>query len=112
MKFKTLTPEEAVAMIENGENIGLSGFTAAGAPKATARALAEKAKAEHEAGRPFKINLFTGASTSASTDGALAQADAIDIRMPYQGNADLKKNINSQKVRYSDMHLSDRKSVV
>ncbi|MGF0069098.1 succinate CoA transferase [Candidatus Spyradosoma sp. SGI.093] len=106
MKFKTLTPEEAVAMIENGENIGLSGFTAAGAPKATARALAEKAKAEHEAGRPFKINLFTGASTSASTDGALAQADAIDIRMPYQGNADLKKNINSQKVRYSDMHLS------
>lgn len=106
MKFKTLTPEQAVAMIENGENVGLSGFTAAGSPKATARALAEKAQAEHNAGRTFKINLFTGASTSTATDGALAQADAIDMRMPYQGNADLKKNINSQKVRYNDMHLS------
>ena len=106
MKFKILTPEEAVEMIENGENIGLSGFTAAGAPKAVPRALAEKAKAEHAAGRPFKINLFSGASTSASTDGALAQADAIDYRTPYQSSPDLRKNINSQKTRYNDMHLS------
>ncbi len=106
MKFKTLTPEEAVEMIENGENIGLSGFTAAGAPKATTRALAEKANKEHAAGRPFKVNLFTGASTSSATDGVLSQADAIDIRVPYQGSPDLRKNINSQKVRYNDMHLS------
>ncbi|MCD8283563.1 MAG: succinate CoA transferase [Opitutae bacterium] len=106
MKFKTMTPEEAVGLIRNGENIGLSGFTAAGAPKATARALAKKAEAEHAAGRPFKVNIFTGASTSSETDGALARADAIDIRMPYQGNPDLRKNINTQKVRYSDLHLS------
>ena len=106
MKFRTLSPEEAAALIGNGENIGLSGFTAAGAPKAIPRALAEKAKAEHAAGRPFKINLFSGASTSAATDGVLAQADAIDFRTPYQSSADLRKNINSQKTRYNDMHLS------
>ncbi len=106
MKFKVLTPKEAAEIIENGESIGLSGFTAAGAPKVVTSAIAEKAKALHEAGKPFKINLFTGASTSTPTDGALALADAIDIRMPYQGNPDLRKNINSQKVRYSDLHLS------
>ena len=34
MSYKVLTPEEAAAFIKNGENIGLSGFTAAGTPKA------------------------------------------------------------------------------
>ncbi len=106
MKFTILTPEEAASLIQDGENIGLSGFTAAGAPKAIPRALAEKANAEHAAGRPFKINLFSGASTSASTDGVLSQADAIGFRTPYQSSPDLRKNINSEKTRYNDMHLS------
>lgn len=106
MSYKTLTAEEAAALIQNGENIGLSGFTAAGVPKATTRALAARATAEHEAGREFKINLFTGASTSASTDGALAQANAIGHRTPYQSSPDLRKNINSGATCYYDMHLS------
>ena len=70
MSYKELTPEEAAALIEHGENIGFSGFTAAGVPKAVPRAIAARAIAEHEAGRPFKVNIFTGASTSASADGA------------------------------------------
>ncbi|SEH77039.1 succinate CoA transferase [Akkermansia glycaniphila] len=106
MKYQTLTPDEAAALIENGENIGLSGFTAAGVPKATTRAIAKKAEEEHAAGRPFKINLFTGASTSASTDGALAKANAVDQRTPYQSSPDLRKNINGGHTRYNDMHLS------
>lgn len=106
MSYKVLTPEEAAAIIENGENIGLSGFTAAGTPKAVTRALAQKAQAEHEAGRPFKVNLYTGASTNSHADGALAQADAIDSRTPYQSSPDLRKNLNSGKTRYYDMHLS------
>lgn len=106
MSYKELTPEEAAALIEHGENIGFSGFTAAGVPKAVPRAIAAKAVAEHEAGRPFKVNIFSGASTSASADGALAEADAVDGRTPYQSSPALRKNINSGRTRYNDMHLS------
>lgn len=106
MKFKTLTAEEAAALIENDENLGLGGFTAAGVPKAVTRALAAKAEAEHAAGRPFKVNIYSGASTSDMTDGVLARADALGRRTPYQANADSRKSINSEKTRYYDMHLS------
>ncbi len=106
MSYKKLTPEEAAALIENDENIGLSGFTAAGVPKATTRALAARAEALHAEGKPFKVNIFSGASTSASTDGALAAANAIGHRTPYQSSPDLRKRINSEDVQYYDMHLS------
>lgn len=106
MNYKTLTPEEAASLIENDENIGFSGFTAAGVPKAVPRAIAAKAEAEHAAGKPFKVNIFTGASTSASADGALANANAIGHRTPYQSSPDLRKRINSGDTHYNDMHLS------
>ena len=35
-------------------------------------ALAQKARREHEAGKPFKVGVLTGASTGKSLDGALA----------------------------------------
>ena len=47
LPYPILTPEEAAALIQNGETIGFSGFTPAGSPKAIPRALAERAKAEH-----------------------------------------------------------------
>lgn len=106
MTYKKLTPEEAAALIEHDENIGLSGFTAAGVPKATTRAIAAKAEALHAEGKPFKVNIFSGASTSGSTDGALARANAIGHRTPYQSSPDLRKRINSEDVQYNDMHLS------
>ena len=64
MAFNILTAAEAAEMINNGDTIGLSGFTAPGTPKAITEELAKKALREHEAGRPFKVNMFTGASTS------------------------------------------------
>ena len=106
LPFPILTAEEAAEMIQNGHNIGFSGFTAAGAAKAVPFALAQKARREHEAGRPFKVGVLTGASTGKSLDGALAEAEAISFRTPYQGNATLRKQINSGKVRFFDMHLS------
>lgn len=33
-------------------------------------------------------------------------AQAISFRTPYQGNATLRKQINSGEVRFVDMHLS------
>src|SRR5664279_71420 len=101
-----LTAEEAAELIQNGQSIGFSGFTAAGAAKAVPAALAKKSRREHEAGCPFKVGVLTGASTGKSLDGDLAEAQAISFRTPYQGNATLRKQINSGEVRFVDMHLS------
>ncbi|MCX6956716.1 MAG: succinate CoA transferase [Verrucomicrobia bacterium] len=106
MSFAKLTPEEAAALVANGDIIGFSGFTPAGAAKAVPRAIAARAKAEHAAGRPFKIGVITGASTGPSLDGELAKADAVLFRTPYQSNADLRKKINAGEVQFFDMHLS------
>jgi acetyl-CoA hydrolase len=106
LPFPILTAQEAAEFIEHGATIGFSGFTAAGAPKAIPSALAEKARREHEAGRSFQVGVLTGASTGKSLDGALAEADAISFRTPYQSNGTLRKQINAGKVKFVDMHLS------
>ena len=98
---KIVSAEEAAAMIKPGMNIGTSGFTPAGYPKAVPLALAERMKKE-----PFKINLWTGASVGGELDGSLAQVEGIKTRLPYQTNDAIRKLINSGKIDYTDLHLS------
>ncbi len=107
MAFNNMTAQEAAEMIKNGDTIGTSGFTAPGSPKAISQALAQIAEKEHAEGRPFKINLFTGASTSDKVDGMLSRANAINMRAPYQNVPDLRKRINSHDTHYFDRHLSE-----
>ena len=104
--FPTLTPEEAASLIDNDAVIGFSGFTPAGAAKVIPSAIAQRAIAEHEAGRAFKVGVITGASTGPSLDGALAKAEAIKFRTPYQSDKDLRASINAGKTHFFDMHLS------
>jgi acetyl-CoA hydrolase len=104
--FPTLTADEAAAHIDDGAMVGFSGFTPAGACKAVPRAIARRAAAEHAAGRPFRIKVLTGASTGKSLDDALAQADAVSWRAPYQSSPLLRKKINAGDVQFVDMHLS------
>ncbi len=106
MSFAELSPEEAAALIKNDMTVAFSGFTPAGAPKVVSRAVAAKAKAEHEAGRPFKIAVISGASTSDKLDGELARASAVKWRTPYQSNKDLRAADNAGTYDYFDMHLS------
>lgn len=106
MAYTRLTAMEAAKTIKNGDTLGLSGFTPAGAPKAVTRELATIAEAEHAAGREFKVNLLTGASTGDSTDGVLTRANAIGYRAPYTTNGDFRKTVNAGGVRYNDLHLS------
>jgi propionyl-CoA:succinyl-CoA transferase len=112
LPFPILTAEEAAALIPHGATIGFSGFTAAGSAKAIPKALAEKAKRAHAADRDFKVAVLTGASTGRSLDGALAEAEAISFRLPYQSDPTLRKQINSGQVRFADMHLSQVPQVV
>jgi len=104
--YPFISAEEAASNIQNDDNVGFSGFTAAGCPKAVPAALAKRAEAEHIAGRPFKIGMFTGASTGDSADGNLARAQAIKFRTGYQSNVELRNAINTQNAPYYDLHLS------
>lgn len=101
-----MTAAEAAALIKNGENIALSGFTPSGTAKAVTKELAAIAAKEHEAGREFQVGIFTGASTGQSTDGDLANAVAIKYRAPYTTNPDFRKHVNMGEIAYNDIHLS------
>jgi succinate CoA transferase len=101
-----LTPEEAAELIPHGATVAFSGFTPAGAAKDVPRALASRARQKHAAGEPFQIRVLTGASTGTSIDDALAEADAISWRTPFQTSAALRRQINDGRVAFVDMHLS------
>ena len=107
MVYPILTPQEAADFVKNGDTVTTSGFTAAGTPKVVTEAIAAKAEYEHSQGRPFKVNLFTGASTNDHVDGALARANAIAMRSPYQSHGDSRKRLNAHDINYFDVHLSE-----
>jgi acyl-CoA hydrolase len=86
LPFPVLTAQDAAAMIERGQTVGFSAFTPAGSAKAIPRTIAERAKTEHAAGRSYQIRVLTGASTGESLDGALASANAISFRAPWQND--------------------------
>lgn len=104
--FPELSAAEAASLIKNNDVVGFSGFTPAGIAKATARAIAARAREEHAAGRPFKIGMITGASTGPSLDGELAKADAVSFRTPFQSDPEMRRAINEGRVSFFDMHLS------
>ncbi len=110
MALKFISAEEAAALIDHDQNVGFSGFTHAGCPKVVPVALAKRAEEEHAKGNPFKIGMFTGASTGDTIDGSLARANAVKFRTPYQTNKDMRNAINNRhahdSIAYFDMHLS------
>lgn len=107
MAYKKMTAEEAASLINNDDLIGFSGFTAAGCPKVITVALAKKAEEEHAKGNPFKVGIYTGASTGDSIDGVLSRAHAIKFRTPYQSNKDMRTELNNHDAHYFDLHLSE-----
>ncbi|NLX81804.1 MAG: succinate CoA transferase [Proteiniphilum sp.] len=109
MGLNYVTAKEAAALINNDDNVGFSGFTHAGCPKVVPLELANRAREEHAKGNPFKVGVFTGASTGDAIDGNLARANAVKFRTPYQTNKDMRNAVNAvdhEAVPYFDMHLS------
>jgi succinyl-CoA:acetate CoA-transferase len=103
---KVMSAEDAAALITSGSTIGMSGFTGAGYPKAVPSALAQRITELHARGGHFTVDVWTGASTAPELDGALAEADGIDMRMPYQSDPVSRAKINRGAMDYIDMHLS------
>ena len=98
--------EEAAALIPAGANVGMSGFTGAGYPKAVPAALAGRMAEARAGGHPFTVSVWTGASTAPELDGALAAAQGIELRLPYQSDPVTREKINSGQMDYLDVHLS------
>lgn len=106
LKAKVMSAGDAAALINTGSTIGMSGFTGSGYPKAVPLALAARIEAEHAAGRPFALRVWTGASTGPELDGALAKANGIEFRLPYNSDPVAREKINRGEMEYFDMHLS------
>ena len=103
---RIMSAEEAASFITSGSTVGMSGFTGSGYPKMVPQALAARIEAEHAAGRPFQVRIWTGASTGPELDGALAKVDGIEFRLPYNSDPIVRDKINRGEMEYFDMHLS------
>ena len=106
LRSKVMNAGDAALLIASGTTVGMSGFTGSGYPKAVPLALAARIEAEHVAGRPFRIRVWTGASTGPELDGALAKVDGIEFRLPYNSDPFVREKINRGEMEYFDMHLS------
>lgn len=104
---KVTSAEKAASMIQDGNVVGMSGFTRAGDAKVVPLALAERAKNEK-----LKIDVYTGASLGPEVDQILAEAGGIRKRGPYQGDPALRNLINKGEVLYVDAHLSHNAELV
>jgi succinyl-CoA:acetate CoA-transferase len=105
-KDKIMSAEDAAAFIPAGANVGMSGFTGAGYPKAVPAALAARMSRAKASGERFAVSVWTGASTAPELDGALAEVEGVDLRMPYQSDPVSRAKINAGLMEYMDVHLS------
>ena len=106
LKSKIMSAADAAAFIESGSTVAMSGFTGSGYPKAVPLVLASRIEAAHAAGGKFQVRVWTGASTGPELDGALAKADGVEFRLPYNSDPIAREKINRGEMEYFDMHLS------
>lgn len=105
-RSRIMSAADAAALIRPGSTVGMSGFTGSGYPKAVPTALAARMEAARAKGEAFRLKVWTGASTGPELDGALAQADGVEFRLPYNSDPIARDRINKGQMEYLDMHLS------
>jgi acyl-CoA hydrolase len=96
-KFKFVSAEEAAGYVQHGDVIGLADLRLQLSESCTC-SNSQTCRIFHAEGKKFKIGMYTGASTGVSVDGALAKADAVLFRTPYQSNKDMRNAINAGKL--------------
>jgi succinyl-CoA:acetate CoA-transferase len=106
LQGKVMSADEAAALIPSGVNVGMSGFTGSGYPKSVPSALARRIAEVNRSGGKYRISVWTGASTAPELDGVLAEADGVEMRLPYQSDPVCRKRINAGQMEYLDIHLS------
>ena len=103
---KIMSAEAAAEFIPAGSNVGMSGFTGSGYPKAVPGAMVARARDARAAGESYAVSVWTGASTAPELDGAMAEVDGVHLRMPYQSDPISRSKINAGLMEYTDIHLS------
>jgi succinyl-CoA:acetate CoA-transferase len=106
LRSRIMSADDAAALVQHAANVGMSGFTGSGYPKAVPLALARRIEAAQARGEPFRIGVWTGASTAPELDGALAKVNGIELRLPYQSDPITRERINAGSMEYIDIHLS------
>jgi succinyl-CoA:acetate CoA-transferase len=106
LQGKIMSADQAAALIPSGVNVGMSGFTGSGYPKSVPGALARRIAEANSEGQKFRIGVWTGASTAPELDGVLAEADGVEMRLPYQSDPTCRRRINAGQMEYIDIHLS------
>jgi acyl-CoA hydrolase len=79
MSYHLMTAEELQPLCKTRDNVGFSGFTPAGSPKAVLNSSSRVSKERTEKGNPLKLGCFTGASTGDS----LTPWQELMPRLPY-----------------------------
>jgi acetyl-CoA hydrolase len=102
---KLVPVEETFQYLKDGMNLGWSGFTPAGYPKAIPIAFADYVEKNNLQGK-MRFNLFIGASVGAETEDRWASLNMIDRRWPYQTGKNIAAGINEGRIRMGDKHLS------
>lgn len=106
LQEKIMSAEAAALLIQNGDHVGMSGFTGAGYPKLIPQALAKRIELANQGESKFSIGVWTGASTAPELDGALAKVGGMNMRLPYQSDPTCRARINAGLMDYVDLHLS------
>lgn len=99
------TVDDVLPLFKNGMTLGWSGFTPVGYPKAIPKALANYVETNHLQGK-MRFNLLIGASVGTETEDRWASLDMIERRWPYQSGKNIRKGINTGRIRMHDKHLS------
>lgn len=102
LRHRVCWPNQAAELINDGDVVGISGFTRAGDAKVVLLELVQRSARE---GRPIRIDLWTGASLGDQVDGVLAEHGLIRKRLPFQSEGRLRKSINNGDVMFIDQHL-------
>lgn len=101
---KVCAPEELIPLFKDGQNLGWSGFTGVGAPKAIPEALIKHVEENNLQGK-LRFNLFVGASAGPE-ENKWAEHDMIARRAPHQVGKPIAAGINSGRISFFDKHLS------
>src|SRR6202142_1099780 len=96
---KIMSADEAASLIRSGDQIGMSGFTGSGYPKAVPVELARRIADSNFRGHKFQVSVFTGASTGPELDGALAMAGGINLRLPYQSDPETRSEEHTSELQ-------------
>ena len=105
LSAKIATAEESMRYIHHGDNVGFSGFTGAGYPKAVPGALAGLGgEAEHAAGREFQIGL--GPAPPPHPKPTASWPRPGHRRRGCPKSDPVCARINAGEIDYIDVHLS------